>query len=118
MHSLISIAIDVAPVNNASSVNSGQTELLLDSYAAGQIHNHTPDWIWHRLVTIHQLSHNISEIAIGSLQETEPDYYKQMRWLVDRPWKYGKDYRRLDPAQQWPSHIKNKGEWIRGNKDL
>ena len=78
-------------------------------YASGQIHNHTPDWLWHRLAKVHELSHNISEKSISALQQSESEYYKQMQWLVDRPMKFAKDYRKLDPSLRWPSNIKKKG---------
>ena len=90
----------------------GQIGVLVDMYSSGQIHNHSPDWVWSRLSHLYKLSHNISEQATIMLQENEPNYYRQMQWLVDRPMSFTKNYRRLDPTLKWPSHVKEKGQWL------
>ena len=89
-------------------VIAGQLALLLETYAAGRIHNPTPAWLWPKLRVLHDDAHNISQASLAILQKDDPEYFNQMQWLVSRPMKFAKDYQRVDPGLRWPSSIMKK----------
>lgn len=58
-----------------------------------------------RIADSYRQARDISALALGSLNESDQHFYRIMRPVIQRPWSFGKNYRRLDPNLKWKNDI-------------
>lgn len=61
--------------------------------------------IYKRIVDSYRQARDISALALVSLNESDQHYYRLMRPVIQRPWSFGKNYRRLDLGLKWKKEI-------------
>ncbi|XP_064621135.1 uncharacterized protein LOC135484034 [Lineus longissimus] len=78
----------------------GQLSSILDNYSDG----HFPHLSSELVSRIKKIKHDAEDASIGAipfLKKLEPEYYKQMYFVIESPWYSWKSARKLNRALKW-----------------